>query len=159
MLGEFKALDEREYEILKDAACWVTVLVAGADGEIEKKELDWANKITGIRTYSGPKTLQEFYKEVDDNFTEKVIQCISFLPEDTEKRNQELSEKLSQLNEILPKLPSKLGFQLYNSYTKLAEQVAKASGGVMGFFSVSGEEKQAMELHMLNPIEYNEEEE
>ncbi len=159
MLGEFNALNEREYEILKDAVCWVTVLVAGADGLIEKKELDWANKITGIRTYSGPKTLQEFYKEVDTNFAEKIESCINFLPSNTESRNKELSEKLSELNEILPKLPPKLGFELYNSYTRLAEQVAKASGGVLGFFSVSGEEKQAMELHMLNPIEYNEEEE
>lgn len=159
MLGEFNALDEREYEILKDAVCWVTVLVAGADGLIEKKELDWANKITGIRTYSGPKTLQEFYKEVDTDFSEKVGTCINFLPSNTDSRNKELSEKLSELNEILPKLPPKLGFELYNSYTRLAEQVAKASGGVLGFFSVSGEEKQAMELHMLNPIEYNEEEE
>jgi len=159
MLGEFNALDEREYEILKDAVCWVTILVAGADGLIEKKELDWANKITGIRTYSGPKTLQDFYKEVDTNFSDKVESCINFLPSNTDSRNKELSEKLSELNEILPKLPPKLGFELYNSYTKLGEQVAKASGGVLGFFSVSGEEKQAIELHMLNPIEYNEEEE
>ena len=41
----FNALSAEQYSQLKDALSYVTVLIAGADGEIDEQELNWAEKI------------------------------------------------------------------------------------------------------------------
>jgi tellurite resistance protein len=47
----FKPLSENEKSELSDALALITVLIAGADGNFEKEELEWAEKVTHIRSY------------------------------------------------------------------------------------------------------------
>ena len=71
--------------------------------------------------------------------------------------NNAIGERLEKLNEILAKLPQDLGANLYKSFISFASHVAKSSGGVLGFFSVSEAEKSVIDLTMIAPIEFPEE--
>ena len=60
MIDRFKILNEDEFLSLKDAVSLIAVLVAGADGKIDDDEKEWSEKITDIRSYSGPEIRIKF---------------------------------------------------------------------------------------------------
>ena len=80
------------------------------------------------------------------------------MPKDTKTRQELLSRKIEQLNQILPLLENNLGHFLLTSYRSFAKHVAKASGGFLGFFSVGTEESKLIDLPMLNDIPFEEDE-
>lgn len=145
-----------ENDKLKKAISLITVLISGADGNIEREELTWAKKIAGVREYGPPSKLHGFYQEVGVDYEETVNGLIDTLPNDTAERTAEISERLAELNPILAKLDNPTAHAYYKSFTSFAEHVAKATGGFMGFFSVSAEEKSLMNLPMINVIELDE---
>jgi len=149
-------LTPEEGEQLRKAIAQITVLIAGADGNIEKQELSWAKKISQIREYNHPVELNEYYKSVGTDYDEMVSSMIADLPDDTAQRTTALSDSLAALNPILAKLDNEDAFFYYKSFKTFAEYVAKATGGILGFFSVSSEEKSLMSLPMITPIELDE---
>ena len=149
-------LTPEEGELLRKAIAQITILIAGADGEIEKQELSWAKKISQIREYNHPVALNDYYKSVGTDYDELVASMISDLPNETEARTAALTESLSALNPILAKLDNGDAHFYYKSFRSFAEYVAKATGGILGFFSVSSEEKSLMTLPMITPIELEE---
>jgi len=40
MIEGFERVSEEQFIILKDAIAWITALIAGADGDIDKEETD-----------------------------------------------------------------------------------------------------------------------
>jgi len=152
MLNEFKGINEDQFKVLHDSISWITILIAGADGDIDSDELQWAEKITGIRAYAAPDKLQNFYIKVGHDFSDTLKAVMDSLPDTKKKRIEFLSEKLKQVNTILPSLEHDLGKELYRSYISFAKHVAKASGGVMSFMSIGPEEKALIDLSMINPI-------
>ncbi len=153
MTEHFKVLNDEEYKSLTDAISLITLLIAGADGDVEKTELDWATKITNIRSYALPEHLNDFYKDVGSDFTERLDHYTHVTSSAVTMRMGEISDKLAKLNPILAKLPQELGATIYKSYTSFAKHVAKSSGGFLGFFSVGPEEEKWISLPMLTPIE------
>lgn len=152
-------LTEAEYQQLKDALALITIYIAGADGSFEKEEMEWAEKVTEIRSYKMTKDLLGFYQELTSDFPEKVNKFLVELPADTDSRNEEIQARLTALNPILAKLNVKVGAHLYSSYVSFARHVAQATGGFLGFFSISAKEKALLGLPMINPVMYEEEEE
>jgi len=148
----FNNINAIEQQDLKDAIAWITVLIAGADGNIDTSELDWASKLTNIRSYSYAEDLKAYYASVGEEFESDVKSLINNLPEAVEDRTKTLSVKLASLNSILCKMDNGIAFKLYESYLSFAEHVAKASGGFLRFATVSKEEKSLMHLEMINPI-------
>jgi hypothetical protein len=159
MEQDLSLLSPGEVQSLKDAYALITVLIAGADGKIDPEELSWAEKITEIRTYAGDERLKDFHVEVNQGVSEKIKSLISELPADPKSRNTIISERLATLNPILSSLDPSLGSYLYKGYVSFAERIAKASGGVLSFFSIGPEEKKWMGLPMLTAIAYNPDEE
>lgn len=156
----FQPLTEAEYAKLKDAVPLITVLIAGADGKIGQNELEWAEKVTKIRSYNMAEDMKSFYKEVGTDYTTKLDDYLKSFPENTEDRTRLISERLSQLNPILAKLDPKTGARIYKSLTSFAKHVAKASGGILGFFNINKHEAKLIGLPMIQPIiSLNEEEE
>lgn len=151
MTENFKVLSDEEFDKLKDAISLITVYIAGADGNIETEELQWAEKITTIRGYNAPGDLKNFYEEVGQDFQQRVINYVSTL-NTLEIRNKTAEEKLSALNPIMAKLRPQIGAALYSSYISFAKHVAKASGGFLGFFSIGPDEKAILDLNMIHPI-------
>jgi len=159
MIQGFEQLTERQFEITKDAISWITVLIAGADGQIDPKETSWAEKLTKIRGYANPNKLTPFYDEVGLDFSDKLNDLIEKAPKDTQERKEILTRKLAQLNDILPLLGN-VGADLYHSYKSFAEHIARSDGGFLGFFTINKDEAKLLELPMLERVEYvNDEEE
>ncbi len=158
MLEHFKGLTEDEKSKLMDAVPLITILVAGADGNIDAEELNWAEKVTDIRSYNLKGELKEFYIEVHATLRARVDHFLSVLPGDVPSRTSQIEEELANLNPILAKLNPAVGTKMYKGYISFAEHVAKASGGLLGFFSINPEEAKVITLHTLTPIDSDEEE-
>ena len=157
MIENFKMLNEAEFDKLKDAISLITVYIAGADGNIDADELEWAEKITSIRSYNAPDGLSKFYEEVGVDFQERIDKYVTSL-DSIELRNSTVEQKLTELNPILAKLDLRIGAALYKSYVSFAKHVAKASGGFLGFFSIGPDEKALLDLKMITPIIWTSEE-
>jgi len=152
MVDQFQSLTEEEFEKLKDAVPLITVLIAGADGEIHNDQLEWANKVTKIRSYNMKDEMKAFYLEVGKTFSDRLQYYIDAFPTNVDDRNKIISDRLSQLNEILAKLEPEVGAKFYKNFTSFAEHVAKASGGFLGFFAINKEEAKLIGLPMIYPI-------
>ena len=152
MIQEFSGLNQAEQQLLVDAIPLVTILIAGADGNIDTNEIAWAERLTEIRGYAHPGNLNEYYELVGKDFSERLDGMIKNLPTDTAARQVEVSNRLARLNEVLPKLEFNFAHRLYGSLTSFAEHVAKSSGGFLGFSSVSKEEAELINLPMIDPV-------
>lgn len=157
MTDHFEALSSEEYEDLKNAVCWITILIAGGDGKIDTAETTWAEKLTQIRSYKIPSELLVYYKDVGEDFHDRIHAMIDSLPIEQEARQDVLKDKLAGLNPILAKLDEEVAAEMYTSFKSFAKHVAKASGGFLRFFSISYEEKSLIDLDMIDPIEIDKE--
>lgn len=158
MIQQFAGLTAEESQSLVDAIPLITILIAGADGNIDDQEKEWATKLTEIRGYAHPDSLQEYYQAVGNQYSEKLNHLIDILPKEVNERTQHISEQLSGLNPILAKLDINYAYNMYKSLTSFAEHVAKASGGFLRFATVSKEEAKLINLPMIEPIVIEEEE-
>lgn len=143
----FRPLSAPEVEQLMQAPAIITLLVAGADQKVDKNEEAWASKLVNYRGITAEAELQPYYEQVSTRF-EADLKALAqqVKPSDTEA----LKQKLSAITPIVAKLDQRTGKILKQSWRTLAEQVAKASGGIIGFGSVSEEERSVINLSMLN---------
>ena len=154
MIEGFGKLNDAQFQQTKDAIAWITILVGGADGEIDKEEKEWAAKVTKIRSYQYPTSLlMKFYEAVGAEYATKLDDLIENAPKDTKERSELFTRKIEQLNDILPLLDGNLGHYLSESYRSFAKHVAKASGGFLGFMSIDSEEHKLIDLPMLKVVE------
>ena len=153
MIQEFEKLNDREKEVMYQAPALVSVLIAGADNKIDKHEVKEALSLAELRTYRSRKVLREYYKEVFKVFEKQFLDLIMELPETAEERNPILEEKLRSINYIFPKLDKKFAIQFYSSLIDFAKSVAEASGGVLGYLSISAEENKFVGLRMIRKPE------
>lgn len=153
MIPQFAGLNDTEKTLLTDAIPLITVLIAGADGNIDSDEKEFAAKIMKIRGYKHPPILESYYGLVGEKFSARVDELISSLPIGTEERSKHISDELAKLNDIFPKMEILNAAHLYKSFTTFAEHVAKASGGFLGFGAVSRAEGKFVKLPMVHTIE------
>ncbi|MFK8103403.1 MAG: hypothetical protein AB8G15_12795 [Saprospiraceae bacterium] len=151
-------LSEEEKQELYDAIPLITILIAGADGNIDEEELEWSKKLTHIRSYSTGEQLQVFYSKIEADLQDKLKRWQDALPKDVKERQASISARLSQLNPILAKMDVEAGAVFYQHLTSFAKHVAKASGGFLGFGSISKEEEELINLPMVTPIVIEEDE-
>jgi hypothetical protein len=152
LIEGFRHLDPAELDILTDAPVYITILVGAADGNLDREERRWTERLMRTRSYSKPKTLNEFYRVVSTNFLEKVDQKLSELPQDPDDRNHLISRELEKLNTALAKLEHKLASDMYKGFLGLAEETAEASGGFLRIGAISAAERKWIGLPMLTPI-------
>lgn len=159
MVQGFEDLTQEQFETLKKAISWITLLLAGADGKIEKEETAWAEKLADIRSYSLPNDLMHFYQEVGKDFQEELETLLDTLPKDNKERARILTENIKTVNPILSSWNDDLAGELYKSYKSFAKHVAKSSGGFLGMMSISKEERELIELPMLEKVVFFNEDE
>ncbi|GJM35985.1 MAG: hypothetical protein DHS20C18_49860 [Saprospiraceae bacterium] len=153
MPQELKKLSPEEQHIMLDVIPLITILVAGADGKIDAKELAHGEKITRIRSYDYHAQLKPYFQKVGENYTQRLQELIEELPDNTETRQEEISNRLSKINSILPKLDHTYAKLFYESLLTFAKHVAKSSGGVFGIMSINAKEHKVIRLAMLDPVE------
>lgn len=153
MIPIFENLNKKEIDLLLNAPVMVTILVAGADNFIDTDEQEGAIKMTKYRQFTEDKILHDYYSEVYKNFEKnlkKFVEYINSFPSDAKDRNPYISNELSKLNELMPKLDKKFAYCFYESLKSFAKHIAESSGGILGYGSISSEEKEWVELKMIN---------
>lgn len=153
----FEQLSNTELNELLNAPALIVLLIAGADGVIDKEESYWSTKLVHTQTYTSPVELKEYFQEVNDNFAAKVSFFTEFYPQNPAERNEKIAEVLSHLNGSLAKMDIKLAAGLYKGWIGLAEETAKASGGFLRIGAIAADEYRWVKLPMITPIVYKSE--
>jgi hypothetical protein len=147
MLREFRNLNDSEKDFLTKAPILVCVLIAGADGTIDKKEVNEA--IVQAKRRQAQHGLTEFYAEVGQDFEDKLKIVLRDYPSDPVQRNKLISDDLKIINEIFPKLDKDFALRLYKSLREIAMKIAQSSGGILGMNSIGKAESEFVELPMI----------
>ena len=153
MIPEFDPLREDEIQVLLKAPVYVAILIAGADGKIDKSERREAIDVARNKQSRSREQLSDFYKEVGEGFEENFIKLVDELPSGTDARISAITSELRKLNFILKKVDKNFAIKLIASLKDLAKKIAEASGGVLGYLSISYEEARLMDLKMLKEID------
>ena len=152
MIPELSKLSPSEKELVYKAPLLVCILIAGADGKIDNKELTEAITITRDRQWV-KSILSTFFTEVSQDFEDKIKILIQAYPYDRAERIAAISVELSGLNQLWEKLGSDFSSTFFESLKFLAQRIASSSGGFWG--KISQEEAELLDLPMIsNPSKY-----
>lgn len=149
MIVEFANLSPEEQTTLYNAPARVAILIAGADGKIDSSEIKQAVNLTLLKKFKARKELREFYKEVSRDFEDKIKAGINSYPDDPKAREEEITEELKEINQILPKLDKQFASKYYLSLKEFAKRIAEASGGVLGYMAIDYSEAKLIDLKMI----------
>jgi hypothetical protein len=149
MIAEFEHLTSEEQTMIYSTPVLVAILIAGADGKIDKSEMREAISISKLKKKRARKDLIEYYQQVGEDFEDKLMVGINKYPTDPHERQTLISEELKMLNKIIPKLDKKFALKYYESLKDFAKRIAEASGGVLGYMSIGYEESKLIELKMI----------
>lgn len=152
MLKEFANLTPAEQQQMFDAIPLVTILVAGADDNIDEVELAEAKRMVDIRSFNNRGQLIAFYEKLEDNFLGRVQELLKELPDGRVPRQNAIFARLSVLNGVLAKLDVPFGYLYYRSLRTFAKHVAESHGGFLRFMTVGPMEAEVLELPMLAPV-------
>lgn len=152
VIPEFNQLNEQEVELMQKAPILVSILIAGADGTIDNKEVKQAIAIAEKESKS-KSILKNYFKELSEDFEDKIKIYIQSYPYETTQRTPLLVDELAKINAVWSKVSREFATEFYGMLLKIAAKVAKSSGGLFGLTSSVGEEEAKwMELPMLtNP--------
>lgn len=148
MIKELNRLKEGEMELMLKAPVLLCILIAGADGTIDRKEIKEAINVTVKK--KDKTILDSYFKEVSQDFEDKLKVLLQSYPYESTQRNPILIQELSQLNPILKKLDKSFSKPFYDMLKELAEKIAGSSGGFWGMMSVDSEEAKYIRLPMLD---------
>ena len=156
MIAEFNRLNSSEIELMLKAPIIACILIAGADNNIDRKEIEASiEQAKNKHKKFKDSPLSKFYLIMSEDFEDKLKVVLQSYPLDVVKRNQMISAELEELNGILPKLDKKFAQEFYNSIKEIARQTAESSGGLLGIKSIGEEEARLIDLPMLkNPSTY-----
>jgi hypothetical protein len=152
MIPAFSKLIGGEIDLMLRAPLTACILIAGADGHIDRKEIRKALAVARKKASGGSVQLVEFFRNVETDFEDKLKIVYQELPTEVNERNGLIAQELADLNAILAKVDKSFAIEFYNSLKYLASQIAASSGGVLGINSVGEEEARYVGLPMLkNP--------
>lgn len=155
MIQEFDELSQSEIELMHQAPILVCILIAGADDHIDNREIKKALALTEKKQKRAKSHLLDFYREVGEDFEDKLKIVIQSFPAQEESRTPLLKKTLTQLNPILKKLDRNFAQEFYKSLLEIASEIAKSSGGLLGLNSVGDEEAKHIDLSMVkDPAKY-----
>ncbi len=144
----FESLSEKENQILTETISNITLYIASADGNIANEELEWAKKVTHIRSYQSPKQLEGFYSVVQKNFEDLVESKLQNSNAPEIYKNAEIA--LTKSAEVVAKLDASVAADLVESFRSFAKHVAKSEGGFLGIGEINSDEHKALSLDMFN---------
>ena len=98
MLDYIKLLSEEEKQIVLLSPVYVSLLIAGADGHFDSDEKKRILELIHIKTFSERYELTMLYTELETEANLQLRNMIASLPEDTQERNQLLSDLIARLN-------------------------------------------------------------
>jgi len=152
MIEAFKNLSREEQDYLLKVPVMLAILIAGVDDDIDDREMESARKWAQYKRITSDPLLIPYYELVYKHFEENMESLIMDYPSMASLRNPIIKKELEKINPLFEKLDPEFAVALYESLRRYAKYVAEASGGFLGFFKVSPEEKELLDLPMIkNP--------
>jgi hypothetical protein len=136
-----------EMELMIKAPLLVCILIAGADSEIDQKEIKGAMQLA--RTGKAKVNLAEYYQSVSEDFEDKLKVLLQGLPTDAAERTAAIEKELAQLNFITKKMSKPVAIDFHKSLQYIARKIAESSGGLLGMKKVGEEEMELLTLPMI----------
>jgi hypothetical protein len=149
MMKELAKLSAEDAELMLKSPLLVWILIAGADGHIDRKEIKGAVKLMQANVQRKKSSLNQFYQVAVEDFEDKLKILIQTFPSDTDERNPVLIDELRKLNDVLSKVNRLLAIEFCDSLRELAKRTAQSSGGLLGINSVTQAEAEFIELPMI----------
>jgi hypothetical protein len=149
MLAEFDRLSPSEIDLVLKAPILTIILIAGADGKIDRKEINEAFSMAQKNARKSKAKLMEFYQFVAEDFEDKLKITIQTYPISVEQRTNMIVQELTQLNQVFAKIDKSFTKELYKSMRDIAQKIAQSSGGILGMNSVGHEEAVYVNLPMI----------
>ncbi len=129
---------------------YVAILIASADGNIDAIEVKRAFSIINMKTKMPlDPGLTRYYNFICEDFEDKLKIILSQSPNNKKERQEYFTKRIAQANIALNKLEPLFVTSLHNSLRDMAKQIAKASGGILGYGSIGREESGLIDLHFL----------
>lgn len=152
MVAELSKLSSSELELVYKAPLLVCILIAGADGTIDRKEIKKAITIVQ-KKQKGTDSVSMLFKEVAQDFEDKLKVLEQGYPYEATQRTPLLTDELNALNSLWPKLSQDFAKGYYEILLMFAQEVAASSGGLLGMKSIGAEEAKLVKLTMIkNPV-------
>ncbi|MEQ8909865.1 MAG: hypothetical protein RIC95_11765 [Vicingaceae bacterium] len=153
MSTEIEHLNEEDKEIILRAPALVAILAAiSDDGEVSKHEKAESIKLAHFRTYTSAPILQNYYKEVDKVFESYFDEEMAQLPEEWKDKEEHLEQKLTSLNQVLPKMDDVYAQTLVKSLKSFAKHVFKSNSSFLEYFVLpvfmNKVEKESFDMHL-----------
>jgi len=149
MIPQFDRLSQEEQEFMYKAPILVSILIAGADGDIDRSEIREGLAQAKKRNRNASMELMDLYRQISEDFEDKLKIVLRNYPLEASQRNSLISEELTRLNSLFSKLDKSFANQYYKSICDIAMKVAKSSGGLLGMKSVGSAEARYVKLPMI----------
>jgi hypothetical protein len=141
-----RELDIPERELILKAPILVCILIAGADGSIDRKEVREAIDMSRNKHWV-KSNIQPFFEELAEDFEDKLKILLQGYPFDSKSRNDIIQRELTTLNEVLAKTERNFARSYYDMLRSLAQRIAASSGSIWG--RITAEEARLLELPMI----------
>lgn len=149
MIEELSKLSASEQELMYKSPLLVCILIAGADGNIDRKEIKKAMTIVQ-KKQTGDGAVATLFKELAQDFEDKIKVIEQGYPYESTQRTPLIVSDLEGLNALWKKLPVSFATEFYTILLMLAQEVAASSGGVLGMHSIGSEEARLIKLDMIH---------
>lgn len=149
MIPELGHLNDKDLDLLYKAPVLVCILIAGADGKIDRKEIKEAISFAEKKHRGSQTPVSILFKEISTDFEDKVKIVLQSYPTDLSKSNALITEELAELNNLWDKLNNAFAVEFYTALKEIAEKIASSSGGLLGYRSVDAKEAQLIQLPMI----------
>jgi hypothetical protein len=149
MMRELEKLLPSEADLMLKAPLLVCILIAGADDDIDRKEIKKAIQLTQEKQRRSKSKLIEFYQLMAEDFEDKLKVLTQSFPARATQRGPAIATELEGLNAILQKISKPLALEFYKSLLEIAQKIASSSGGLLGMKSVGSEEAKYVSLSMI----------
>lgn len=104
ILSSINSLSEDDQDLLFKAPAVVTIFIAGADKDIDKKEEMRARKLVNYRTFTSEIFLHEFYEAANQVFDGNMADLMAAWSPETGQ--EAMSNALTDIGTVVAKLPS-----------------------------------------------------
>lgn len=149
MVPELDRLTASEVELLYKAPMLVCILIAGADGKIDRREINEAMSFAEKKHRASLSSVSVLFKEISKDFEDKLKILIQGYPYETTQRAPMIVEELAAINLIWRKVDPAFAHEYYKTLLSIAEKIATSSGGLLGYNSVGSEEARYLKLSMI----------
>lgn len=149
MIPELGRLTSSEVELVYKSPILVCVLIAGADGKIDRKEIKEALSFAEKKQRISVSSVSTLFKEISKDFEDKLKSLIQSYPYETTQRTPMIVEELAGLNDIWRKVDPSFATEFYKTLLSIAESIANSSGGLLGYKSIGSEEARYLKLTMI----------